>query len=97
MSLSLTLSEMLEKIHEQSSWIRNASLIQEDYHLEQLRKIRYVWHHEEFLNRLHTAPHDKSIMTFLKDHTAVDMEKEILRVANSVKKKVMKEIEAART
>ena len=54
-------------------------------------------HHEEFLNRLHTAPHDKSIMTFLKDHTAVDMEKEILRVANSVKKKVMKEIEAART
>ncbi len=53
-------------------------------------------HHEEFLTRFHGAPHDKSLMSFLKDHTMVDIEKEILGVANRVKKTMIKEIERAK-
>lgn len=53
-------------------------------------------HHEEFLTRFHAAPHDTSLMTFLKNHTVVDIEKEILMVANNVKKKMIKEIERAK-
>jgi hypothetical protein len=53
-------------------------------------------HHQEFLTRFHATPHERSVMTFLKEHTLVDIEKEILQVANTVKKKVIKEIEAAK-
>ena len=52
--------------------------------------------HEEFLTKFHAAPHDKSIMTFLKDHTLVDIEKEILKTANIVKHTVFKEITLAK-
>ncbi len=53
-------------------------------------------HHEKFLTRFHAAPHDTSLMTYLQDRVPIDIEKEILKAANSVKKKVIKEIEAAR-
>jgi hypothetical protein len=74
-------------------------LIDRTMHNEILQKIlshlpRH--HHEEFLTRFHAAPHDNKLMTFLKDHTIVDIEKEIMIVADSVKKKVLKEIEAAK-
>lgn len=53
-------------------------------------------HHEVFLTRLHTVPHDRSIMTFLKEHTVVDIEKEILNTADRVKKGIIREIELAK-
>ncbi len=53
-------------------------------------------HHEEFLIRFHSSPHDASLMTFLAERTSIDIEKEIFKAANAVKKKVIKEIEAAK-
>lgn len=53
-------------------------------------------HHEEFLIRFHAAPHDASLMTYLNERVSVDIEKEILKAANNVKKTLIKEIEAAK-
>lgn len=53
-------------------------------------------HHEMFLIHFHAAPHDKKILEFLKDKSAVDIEKEILKTANRVKKNVLKEIKSAK-
>lgn len=53
-------------------------------------------HHETFLVHFHAAPNDKKILDFLKENSSVDIEKKILKTANSVKKKVLKEIEGAR-
>lgn len=53
-------------------------------------------HHEEFLIRFHGAPHDPSLMAFLRERTSVDIEKEILKSANAVKKKVLRDIESAK-
>jgi hypothetical protein len=53
-------------------------------------------HHEEFLIRFHAAPHDASLLVYLKDRSVVDVEKEILKAANNVKKTLIKEIEAAK-
>ncbi len=75
-------------------------LVDKTMHSEILHKILQHLphhHHEEFLTRLHATPHDSKIMTFLKDHTPVDIEKEILLTANKVKKKVLREIETAKT
>lgn len=46
-------------------------------------------HHEAFLTRLKHAPHDKSTMHFIKEHIPVDIEGEIVKRANSVKKRVL--------
>ncbi len=54
-------------------------------------------HHETFLKKLHGAPHDPNIMSFLKEHSSVDIEKEILKQANTVKKTLLKEIEKVKT
>jgi hypothetical protein len=54
-------------------------------------------HHEMFLVHLHAAPHDRKILEFIKEKSAVDIEKEILKTANAVKKKVIKEIESAKS
>ena len=73
-------------------------LVDKTMHSEILHKILSHLphiHHEEFLIRFHATPHDISLMKFLKEHTLVDIEKEILKTANSVKKKVLKEIEGA--
>jgi len=53
-------------------------------------------HHEAFLTRFHQAPHDFGLLTFLKEHTDGDIEKEILKKANSVKKDILSEIKKAR-
>lgn len=53
-------------------------------------------HHEEFLTRFHAIPHDKSLITYLNTRTAVNIEKEILKTANNVKKRVLKEIATAK-
>jgi hypothetical protein len=60
--------------------------------LQRILKHLPFHHHEEFLTRFHAAPHDSKLMTFLKDHTIVDIEKEILSAANSVKNTVIREI-----
>ncbi len=54
------------------------------------------YHHETFLTRFHQAPHDIGLLTFLKEHTDRDIEKEILKKANSVKKNIFSEIKKAR-
>ena len=53
-------------------------------------------HHEEFLLRFHSSPHDMSLMTYLNERAGIDVEKEILKAANSIKKTLIKEIEAAK-
>ncbi len=49
-------------------------------------------HHEFFLIRFHALPHDKRIIEFINEKSGKDMEKEILKTVNSVKKKVAHEI-----
>ncbi len=53
-------------------------------------------HHERFLIHLHATPGDKKIMEFVKEKSGVDIEKEILKTADRVKRNVLKEIEAAK-
>jgi hypothetical protein len=75
-------------------------IVDKAMHSEILHKILHHLphpYHEKFLVHFHATPHDKSLMTFLKEHTIVDIEKEILSAANAVKKKIIKEIEAAKT
>jgi hypothetical protein len=52
-------------------------------------------HHETFLIHFNAVPHDRKIIDFIKDKSGVDIEKEILKTANSVKKKIIKEIKTA--
>ncbi len=54
-------------------------------------------HHETFLTRFHKAPHDAGLIPFLKDTTGVDIEREILREANIVKKELVGTIRITRT
>ena len=49
-------------------------------------------HHEEFLKKIAHHPYDSGIMLFLKEKTTVDIEKEIMKTANNVKRSVIKEI-----
>jgi hypothetical protein len=75
------------------------SLIDTTMHQEILTTILTLLprkHHEEFLIRFHAAPHDASLLVYLKDRSVVDVEKEILKAANNVKKTLIKEIEAAK-
>ena len=48
--------------------------------------------HETFLTRFHQAPHDPSLMSLLKEHTEVDIEKAILKRASTTKKKLLESI-----
>ncbi len=50
-------------------------------------------HHETFLTRFHQAPHDESLLTFLKEKITVDIEKEILSEVQKVKKEIVALIE----
>ncbi len=52
--------------------------------------------HELFLTRFHQAPHDVKLLEFLQEVTAVDIEKEILKTANRVKRFALSEIKKAR-
>lgn len=46
-------------------------------------------HHESFLSRFHQAPHDETLLTFLKEKVTVDIEKEITDEAQKVKKEII--------
>ncbi len=52
-------------------------------------------HHEAFLTRFHRAPHDEGLLSFLKEKTAVDIEKEIVNEAQKVRKEIIALIEKA--
>jgi len=47
-------------------------------------------HHDEFLQRFHAAPHDKTLMQFLLDRSPVNIELAILDRANKTKRKLLK-------
>lgn len=49
-------------------------------------------HHTAFLLKLESAPHDPALLTFLSTHTGRDIEKDILKKANSVKKLLVTDI-----
>ncbi len=53
-------------------------------------------HHETFLTRFHMTPHDAKLLEFLQDATTVDIEKEILKTANRVKRRALSTIAKAR-
>lgn len=46
-------------------------------------------HHETFLTKFHHAPHDIKLISFLKEATNLDIEKEILNQANKTKKELL--------
>lgn len=46
-------------------------------------------HHETFLTKFHAAPHDRELITFLKEKANVDIEKKILAEANKTKKELL--------
>ncbi len=48
-------------------------------------------HHEEFLERFHTAPHDLYLMQYLEKKTNKNMHAEITGVGNRLKKEIRKE------
>lgn len=50
-------------------------------------------HHSYFLERFAREPHHSSILDFVKEKTKVDIENEIKRTVEYVKKKVLKDIE----
>lgn len=48
--------------------------------------------HEEFLKKFHAAPNDMTLMQYLKDNSAVNIELAILDRANKTKKKLIREV-----
>ena len=52
--------------------------------------------HEIFLTRFHMAPHDAKLLEFLQEATSVDIEKEILKTANKVKRLALSSIKKAK-
>lgn len=50
-------------------------------------------HHEHFLFEFTRAPHQPSLLDFLKKKTKVDIEQEIKKTVEHVKKKVLKDLE----
>ena len=52
--------------------------------------------HEAFLIHFHATPHDRKILDFLKEKSSIDIEKEILKTVDKVKKNVLKKIESAK-
>lgn len=53
-------------------------------------------HHEEFITKLHTAPHDPKILVYLQEHTEVDIIVEIKNHADRIKKEILSDIHKSR-
>ena len=49
-------------------------------------------HHEEFLRMFHASPHDPRLLSYLTDHSTVNIELAILDRANKTKRKFLKEV-----
>lgn len=52
--------------------------------------------HETFLTRFHACPHDVKLLVFLQEETRIDIEKEILKTANRVKRHALSSIKKSR-
>lgn len=50
-------------------------------------------HHEEFLKKLVSFPHDPQMIMYLNEKSEKNMEKEILKTITKGKKRIIKEIE----
>lgn len=53
-------------------------------------------HHETFLEKLTVQPHHPELLAFIQEKTAVDIEREIKKTADKIKKKILKDIEEAK-
>lgn len=53
-------------------------------------------HHEQFLKKFYSAPYDVSLIQFLKEKVEADIEAEILKTADKVKKEIIKLINKSR-
>lgn len=53
-------------------------------------------HHEEFLHKLANHPNDLGLLSFINEKSGKNMEFEIIKTANKVKKKVLREIALAK-
>lgn len=49
-------------------------------------------HHEHFLSRFAKAPHDETLLSFLKEHAVTDIEKLIRDCARKIKREILQEI-----
>lgn len=52
--------------------------------------------HAHFLSRFKEAPHDPALLTFLKTEITIDIETEIRKRAQTVKKEILAEIKKAK-
>ncbi len=50
--------------------------------------------HEEFIHKFTTHPNDLGLIPYLKDKVTVDIEKKILQRSSTIKKELIKEIQA---
>lgn len=53
-------------------------------------------HHEIFLEKLTAKPHHPELLAFVQEKTAIDIEREIKKTAERIKKKILKDIEEAK-
>ncbi|MEK9200627.1 MAG: hypothetical protein AAB909_01500 [Patescibacteria group bacterium] len=54
-------------------------------------------HHEEFIKKLHSAPHDPELLVYLQERTEVDIVVEIKNHAERIKKDIASDIHKSRT
>lgn len=53
-------------------------------------------HHTAFLERFHKAPHDPELLVFLKQYIVVDIENEIRKKAQKVKKDLLSAVKKSK-
>ncbi len=53
-------------------------------------------HHEEFITKLHTTPHDPELLVYLQERTEVDIVVEIKNHADRIKKDIVTDIHKSR-
>lgn len=49
-------------------------------------------HHEEFIHKLHTAPHDPELLVYLQQRTEIDIAVEIKSHSDRIKKEILADI-----
>lgn len=54
-------------------------------------------HHEEFIKKLHSAPHDPQLIVYLQERTEVDIEVEIKSHADRIKKDILADIHKSKS
>ncbi len=54
-------------------------------------------HHEEFIKKLHTSPHDPELLVYLQERTEVDIIVEIKSHADRIKREVLADIHKSKS